>query len=362
MSIKPDLKPIPIPWSGRWRRVRFQLLPLVVFAAAVAGVTHLWQDDRGTAIAQGEVDSIFSEVASPETGSLAEILVERFGWVEEGEVVGRVLVSPPEVVTASLAVLMAEIELARLGWIDPVLDQQRNLLQRESLQHDYLAERTALALARVRLPQAERELERAARLFERNMIPENEYDRARVEVELLQAETENRRGLVETMEQSLQRLRPGSEAGDESADALRATLALQKERLTLLEAELRPLVLRSPIAGMVTDIHRQNGELIRAGEPVLTVRSPRAGSVTAYLRQPLRAEPEVGMAVEIVSRRGDGARVNARIAAVGPQMQELPTVLHRPWFRGMETGLPIRVDVTGELSLLPGEVVDVQLR
>jgi HlyD family secretion protein len=356
------LKPIPTPWKIRCLQWRLQLLPVFVCGGASLGVLSLWNDVAEPIGIPGEVEIVTGTISSPDAGYLTEVQAERFSRVEAGETMGFLITTPPDLAASSLAVLKAEIELTRLGWIDPVLDQQRNLLQLEGLKLDSLAARADLAIASIQLLQARRELARKEQLFTGGMLAQENLEDARLRVDVLEAEVAGKEQLASQLERALTSLGGREGESPNLPDALRATLALQGERLKLLEAQLRPVPLRAPITGLVEEVYRRNGEYLTAGEAVLSISAPRTETIVAYLRQPLAVQPAVGTPVEIRTRRRDKLTAAGEIVAIGPHMQEITPALRRPVAFRHDSGLPVKISLPPELGLLPGETVDIFLR
>ena len=65
-----DLPPIPSPFGKRWREFRFEHLPKVMFAGALASAVVMWRGVRPGEAASPEEVVI---VASPSTNSVPEI-------------------------------------------------------------------------------------------------------------------------------------------------------------------------------------------------------------------------------------------------------------------------------------------------
>ncbi len=356
------LNPIRTPWKQRWRQFRFQALPLVVCLGAITGVALLWEQETGGAIS-GRVEAPVSEVASLDPGIVGELTVARFDRIEAGDTIAILIKTPPDVLRSSLAVLKAEIELTRMGWIDPVLDQQRNLLQIENLKIDWLSERADLAIDKIRLQQAEREYLRNRKLMEKEILSPEAYERSETEVEALRVAVREREYLVAQIGDSFSRVRSSEPADEELHNSLRVTLTLQEERLRLKEAELRPVEIKSPISGVISEVYRQRGEAVAAGEPIVTVRSPHAEGIIAYMREPIAIKPEVGMTVEVQSRRQGRIGGETQIVAVGPQIEAMHVALRRSVNADTyEGGLPIYLRLPKGVDLLPGERVDIRMR
>ncbi len=357
-----DFRPIPTPLSQRWREIRIQGIPVFVFVAAVVAVVFLWEREIAPPAIDGEVHGVFSAVNAPEDGALVELGVSEFQDVRAGEVVGRFAVMPEERVQAAIAVLQAEIELTRRGAFDPILDQHRNLLNWQGLRQDWLEARAELAGLRVRARFAEREYNRMRSLYERDQIPASEHDRAEAEFEALTAQKAELSDLVDSLERAVNQSPLGTEDEDNPlAAGMRMTLEWQDQRLRKLEADLMPVVLRAPISGVVTKIHRREGEIVPAGEPVAEIRAREANHIVGYLRQPMTVELKEGMPVEIALRGNRRERARAEILRIGPQFEVLDPAFQRPFRDRVERGLPLMISLPKELGLIPGELVEVRL-
>jgi len=144
-------------------------------------------------------------------------------------------------------------------------------------------------------------------------------------------------------------------------DNLRRIVEVEEQELRAMELQLRPQVLVAPSAGVVSFVHRREGENIVDGEPILTLSAISSDRIIAYLRQPLTLEPHTNMVVEVRSRSLHREVGEGRILAVGTQMEPiLPQLL--PGATGSNTveyGLPILVSLPPGMRVHPGEVVDL---
>ena len=356
------LAPIPMPLSVKWREFRVQALPFIVFIAVIAATLLLWKEKTAPGAMIGQVEGAMEVVTAPVSGYLAELFVHRFDEVSAGEVIGQVIRTPPDVLHSSLAILRKEIEMTRLGWFDPVLDRQRNLLQLEELKLDLLDRRAGLAIRRIELDRAERADARYTRLYEQGTVSEEAFEQAREEADVLRAVVAEEEHLIEEITRTLEGLGHGPDENRTGvSDVIAATLAWHEERLNLTEAELRPVPLVAPISGIVSEVVRGNRGHLTEGEAVLTIRSPAPERVVAYLQPPLRFDPEVGREVRVRARNAGKSEGTGRILAVGPQIEPLAPALERPFVNVYQSGLPILISLPPTLQVRPGEVVDIDL-
>jgi len=65
------LEPIPTPMKLQMRRVRYQVLPVVIFVIALAATAYLWKDYAGSPHGTGEVAATTVRVAAAHAGRIA---------------------------------------------------------------------------------------------------------------------------------------------------------------------------------------------------------------------------------------------------------------------------------------------------
>jgi hypothetical protein len=80
----------------------------------------------------------------------------------------------------------------------------------------------------------------------------------------------------------------------------------------------------------------------------------------AYLRQPYRFDPEVGMTVRVTTRTFQRQAFVSHILQVGAQVEVLTNALaiFRPGSQ-VDAALPLFVPVPQDITIRPGEIVDV---
>ncbi|MDG5766887.1 biotin/lipoyl-binding protein [Balneolales bacterium ANBcel1] len=353
---------IPVPPSRKWREMRVRILPFLIFALVALVVAYLWKDRVDAANMVGYVVGQQAEIRSPQNGSLADISVRPFDTVSAGDQIGRLITTDPRIVEAELSVVLAEIELIRLS-MDPIADQQRNLLNYESLQMDLMENRARLGIAEIRKQAAEREYRRLQDLHERGLASDEQLEQSQTGFLTLQEEVEKIGELVDRMENRL----AGIDLEDLMAvwkeeDPRAAAIEVQRRTIDRIRAEMMPITLHAPVSGQISAVYGTSGEYVDRGDTIAIIRSPKPDYILAHLRHPLVTTPEPGM--EVLVRKQDRQRSETvmRIAEVGVHME---TIQHMsslfPDQPFETTGLPVRVALNHELDLIPGEVVDMRL-
>jgi HlyD family secretion protein len=335
----------------------------MMFGAAFIALVLLWGDYVAAPTLVGQAEPVQAQVSCPKPGMLAEFTVTRFQKVKAGDAIGRVLVTDPKVLTSSLAVIQAEIEMLRVN-MSPIVAQQRNAMDYDQLRLNWMKQRAQLATARVNLQAAETDYRRTELLFRDKIVAERVYEQAAAARERLQKEVEELTKQVSEGEESFKRLQPTNTIAISavSSEPLAAALSVQEAKLRLAEAELSPVLLRAPMDGIVSMIYCRVGEAVTAGQTIASIATPDPVRIVGYLRTPILAEPKVGTRVE-VRTRGPRREVGvATIREVGAQLESVPAAVLGPVaFGRAEFGLPVDISLPANLKIRPGELVDINL-
>ncbi len=120
-----------------------------------------------------------------------------------------------------------------------------------------------------------------------------------------------------------------------------------------------PIDIKSPMKGMVSIVNLQPGEFVQPGQHLLTISAAKADRIIAFLRQPLAVTVEANTEVRIRSRALGQKTVLARVTKVGTELAPIRKSLLPAMHDRDEVGLPVFISVPENLSLHPGEIVDV---
>ena len=355
--------PIPIPPAERWRDLRVRFAPALVLLAAIGGVAVLWRSQFSSPTLVGQAEPKQANVSCYKAGLLIDLNVTRFQRVKAGDPVARVMVADPAIAATSVAVIQAEIESLRQS-MQPVTARQRNAMDYSQLRLNWMRHRAQLASDRVNLELAENEFRRTEDLFKDGIASQRAFDQAKAARERLRGEVEEMSALVAEGEQNFAALQPTNSArlSAVSDDPLRAAIAAQEAKLRLTEAELSPILLRAPIDGVVASVSHHAGEAVTAGTPIVVIVSLEPMRILGYLRAPILSDPKPGTRVEVRTRGLCREKGQARIMEVGAQLENIPTLLQGPaTLAHVQQGLPLDISLPPNLSILPGELVDIVL-
>jgi multidrug resistance efflux pump len=354
--------PIPVPWPLRWREIRLRVVPALIFAFALVSIAFLWRDHVAAPSMVGQAEPILSNVGSHKAGVLAELNVGRFQRVKVGDVLGKVMIADPVILTNTIALIKAEIAALRSG-MEPLIARQRSAVNYDQLRLDWMKERAQLASSRVSLEQAESEFARMEELFKDKIVAERVYDRAKGNRDRLKTEVQQLERLVAEGEANLKTLQltNSTDFMRVSDEPLTTAIAVEESKLALAEAELSPVILHAPIDGIVTALFHRAGESVVPGRPILSVATLNPVRIVGYLRAPITDEPVRGMNVQVRTRGFRRESGLARIVEVGTQLEPLPATFASTPLKlvSPELGLPIDISMPTNLKIRAGELVDI---
>ncbi|HEY0970111.1 MAG TPA: HlyD family efflux transporter periplasmic adaptor subunit, partial [Gemmatimonadales bacterium] len=209
------------------------------------------------------------------------------------------------------ALAAREGDAVRLGTELASLDRAEMLARREQavaqaaaaraqlleLEHGARSEEVAQAAAvrdaaRERVRDTERDFARTMQLFEGGAASREQLDKATTALDV--ARTQERHA---TEQLALVRTGPRPER----IEAARATVAQAEATVATIDAQLANMVVRAPFDGVVTVRHREAGEVVPAGSPVLTIMNPDDRWVRIYVPENRLAAVRLGMPATISS-------------------------------------------------------------
>ncbi len=253
------------------------------------------------------------EIEPVSTGSIEETM-ELTGWIKANQLVDIASKVPGRV--ESLSIISNEGVLVNLEEGVEVKKGQ----QLASIDHDvYLAEVAAakanLRAAEAEFTDAEREKKRMVALYEGGSATEQNKDKA-----------------------------------ETSAEMATARLSSAKANLKLAEINLRESAITSPIDGIVTAKHIDTGNLINAGNRIVTVADIKTVKVIVAAAEKYSGQIFVGTPVKIKVDALPEKVFTAKVHSVYPALDEQTHTIQ----------IEIRMD-NGELLLKPGMFARVTL-
>lgn len=350
------LQPIPTPWPVRWREFRLRFVPIILFTVVLGLSVVLW-DEVGVGGVAGMAEAEHSLVSAPQGGILASVLVQPYQFVEAGQPLATLRPADPRAVFDRL---QAELALGRLkAQPSPAEDNAMNF---ERIRVELLRTQSELAIARVNLARAEREVERYTPLHREELLSQDLFELSLNTRDALRAEVEAKTRAAEIIGRRLADLTGLGVPGALTNAAFDPVLTRLERLLDEALTNLAPVTLTAPRAGLVHFVLRQPGENVLLGEPLFGVSPLRSERIVAYLRQPYPVELSVGLPVEVITRERRRRMFASRIVQIGARVEVITNALAfvRPGAL-VDSGLPFVVQLPPDINLRPGELVDLRL-
>ena len=356
MNDPKPLPPIRTPFSVVWREFRIQVIPIAVFVLTVVGVWYFWKTTPMGNTIRGVGEGLRSVVTSPRIGVIQRTLVQPYQWVDAGDPLITVQPFDPD---AQLDLLQSELQLTRLRLEPSMADQ--NAFNFEQVRVDWLRLKQELAMAKVNLDRAEGALRRNDILRKEQLVSEDMYDLSLRDRDFYRAEVDEKGKSINEIEARLGQLRGVGEPQFPGTNQFTLSMIERLQtRMASVETNWHTITLTAPISGRVHFVSRQTGEFVVEGEPLVTIASPRSERIVAYMRQPLQFEPQPGMTVDVLLQNRQRQKFASQIVQVGAQFEAITNGLAFLQ-QGLlvDVGLPIVLSVPPELTLRPGEMVNV---
>ena len=323
------------------KRIRI-LIPLLVAAAAVTWYVLRGSDVApGTLTASGTVEATDADLGFQAPGRVLSIPVREGDAVSAGDELGRLDARELE---AALAGAVAQLAAA---------DARLSELERGSRPQELATAEAAVRSAVQRNDEARRNATRATTLFDGGAISRQAMDQASTVVEVSTA-------ALEQAEEHLALVREGPRA--ETIGAQRASVEQARANVARAEAALAYAVITAPFSGLVTVRHREPGESVMAGAPVLTLLDPDDRWVRIYIREDQIGAVRLGTAAEIVSDTYPDRVYAGEVFFIGSEAEFTPRNVQTPEER-IKLVYPVKVRITADpdFELKPGIPADVTL-
>jgi len=320
------------------------LVAIPVVAGLVLTTWVLTRDDgaeQDLLAASGTVEATEADLGFPVGGRLAEVLVFEGDPVSGGQELARLEVSELDAMRAGAAAQVAASE-ARL-----------DELVRGARPEEVAQAESALRAASERADDARRDAERTTRLFDGGAVSRQTLDKAETARQVAEA-------AFDQATQALTLVRQGARA--EIVRAQRAAVDAARANLARSDASLDHAVVRAPFPGRVSVRHREPGETVGPGAPVLTLLDPSSRWVRIYVREDAIGRVRIGMGARISSDTYPERSYDGEVVFIGSEAEFTPRNVQTAEER-IRLVYPVKVRILGDpdFELKPGIPADVTL-
>ncbi|MHC4852616.1 MAG: HlyD family secretion protein [Planctomycetota bacterium] len=366
----------------RLRRRCFRSIPLLVWCGAIVAIFCLADIQRAPLPYPGMVQVTRYTVTAPTQARLMALMVKKADHVEPDQLVGsldgadlqlrleraRAEVSRLQAEMTNEAALLRGGDEARRA--DRLADLRRFRRDRENAHLDVLDKRAEIEAAKIQLIALADTLRRTAILAKEDFDSQAELIDARAAHDTLARQIKDDQGILKDRQAKLAgtekrlaeylALRPSEpvQVVDAAAPLSWAVKAQQVEleEIALLRTRLS---LRAPGRGKVEHILARQGELLVAGQPLLTIVDTEARAIVAYVPERDLGRVRPGMRAQVSSlARSHVAETKGM--GIGLTVEQVPEQL---WAdpRRPEWGRLVHLDMPSTFAELPGSGLRVRL-
>lgn len=323
------------------QRIAAGLGALAVVIAIVVVVALVGGGGTGAVTASGTVEATETDLGFQVPGRIDSIAVhegdavhagEPLAWLDRRELEARKAAAEAQLSAAS----------ARLAE-----------LEHGSRPQEIAQGQAGLDAARQQLTEASTNLDRAKRLFAGGAISQQQLDRAQTAQDVAAAQ-------AKSAEEHLALLQQGPRP--EQIAAQRGVVHQAAAAVNQADAALDNAVITASLAGIVTVRHREPGETVAAGAPVLTVMNPDDRWVRIYVREDQVGKLALGEGASITADAYPGKRYGGRVVFIANEAEFTPRSVQTTAERVKlvyRVKVQIVQDATRELK--PGLPADVSL-
>ena len=323
------------------RRIAIVAVLVLILAGVLITMAVRSGQRDDTILASGTVEATEADLGFLISGRLEHIAVregdrvrqeEELAWLDRAELL------------AAKRAAEAQGEAARARLVE---------LQQGFRTEEVSQGRAALRAAEHRLADARRELDRTRRLFEGGAVSEQQLEAHETALTLAQSDYEH------TVEQ-LQILETG--ARSEQIDAQRGVLAQSQALVAQTEAVLQNALVRAPFDGIVTLRHREPGETVQAGAPVVTIMNPEDRWIRIYVPGHQVGRLAIGMGATITADAYDDRTYEGRVVFVADEAEFTPRNVQTQEERvSLVFAVKVRIP-NADQDLKPGMPADATIR
>ncbi len=322
---------------------RLLIVPIVVVVLVVVGWLLLRGGNRngGGITASGTVEATEADLGFQVAGRVEDVLVHEGDAVVKGD---------------ALAHLEQDELRARRDAASAQLSAARALLrelQRGSRPQEREQAQSSVEAARRKAQEAQAALNRTRKLFEGGAVSREALDQAETAYTVARTQAEQAQ-----QQRSLVDVGPRAER----VEAQQAVVRQAEAAIAQVQAILDNTVILAPFNGVVTVRHREPGESVTPGLPVVTLMNTSERWVRIYVREDQVGRVRIGAAAHITSDSHPGKTYNGRVTFIATQAEFTPRNVQTAEER-VKLVYAVKVAIIGDAAnqLKPGVPADVAL-
>lgn len=324
------------------RKLLLLIIPLVVIAGVLVFkfAIDFTGDRRAVIKVSGNIEATDAEASFKAAGRVEKRPVSEGQTIEKGELIAALDANEFE---QEVAIRKADLELAKVNLAE---------LEAGSRQQEIDAARATLERAKAEMQQQKRDYERQKELYEKNVISEQEYERALTAFEVAKAELNEAEEQFKLVEEGPRK---------EKIQQARGGVEQAKEALKMVEIKLGYTKLYSPLSGIVLSEHIEPGEYVVPGTAVVTVADLQDLWLRAYINETDLGRVKVGQKVEVTTDSYPDKKYQGRISFIASEAEFTPKTVQTQQQR-VKLVYRIKIEIDNpKMELKPGMPADAAI-
>ena len=320
---------------------RLIIVPVVVVAIAITAFLVLRDedDDAGRITASGTVESTEADLGFQLGGRVAQVNVREGDVVQPGAVLARL---DQAELDARKAAALAQAAAARA-----LLSE----LQHGARPEEVRQTQSGVVAAQRRMEESASILARTRKLYEGGAVSRESLDQAETAHTVARTQYQQARDQLTLVNEG-----PRSER----IAAQRAVLQQAEAAVAQVQANIDNAAIAAPFAGVITVRHREPGESVSPGAPVVTVMNTHDRWVRIYVREDQVGRVAIGQRVRITSDSHPDKSFDGRVTFIANEAEFTPRNVQTAEER-VKLVYAVKVSIVGDaaLQLKPGVPADV---
>jgi len=320
------------------RKLMLLILPLAV----IAGILIWFVNDFGTnnenAIkVSGNIEATDAQASFKLAGRVEQRPAAEGQSINNGDLIAVLDANEFE---QEVAIRRADLQLAKANLAE---------LEAGSRQQEIDAARATFERAEAEMQQQKRDYQRQKELYEKNVISEQEHEKAQTAFEVATARLKESREQFKLVEEGPRK---------EKIQQARARVEQAKEALKLAEIKLSYTKLFSPLSGIVLSEHIEPGEYVVPGTAVITIADLQDIWLRAYINETDLGKVKVGQKVEVTTDSYPNKKYQGRISFIASQAEFTPKTVQTQEQR-VKLVYRIKIEIDNpDMELKPGMPAD----
>jgi multidrug resistance efflux pump len=399
------------PKSHHFGRLNMRVIPVLVWLAAVITVVGLFAHRARRFEALGIVQGQVRQISLSCIGRVKSVPVELFEKVNKGQILAvmdtipdnekqlseaelkaqlAAIIVERERLTAQLTETKEQLLADKAGREANRIEQKRRFaIDVDNIRLQILGLKATIASDQIQLRDLEMEVKIVGGLLKRGAVERYEFQKTKVQYESLARKIKENELVLKqaqiNLEHTLSREKEYAEyqlyqpSTNDVLEAIQKSIEAQEylmeralEQYKALQSR-ESVELKAPFDGVVIPIPlqanetpragekmiRRAGEVVAAGEPILTIIESQPSEIIAYVTEAQANRIQEGMEIEIIKVSEPAQTAHSRITYVGPAVEQMPM----RWWRNPnipQWGRPFRVEAPAQMNLTIGEKVGIR--